>query len=529
MRQASSLIISHTSADPGFLCFTDTDFSLLLKGAPADEAYFIAEEILATERTYLKDLEVITVVGNPRPEAWLSSRLQQAGPEAPSRAASPAPHVWLPSRGLVRATLAPAFLHWGLDPLKLFRSGNLGGRPGGGQSSAASCLGGWLPGSSGPGHLHRPSPSQVVPPPRAADPQAPSKAPRPLSPGARAASPHHLLYITRPQPLGPQAPPVTRALPQWFRRAVAEEDAMPADLTALLFSSVDPIYAFHRGFLHQVEQRLALWKVSAGAPAGGHRRIGDVLLRNMLQLTALTHHFQRLDEVLAGLDTASRRLRRLDALCRNFELQKVCYLPLNAFLLKPLQRLGHYRRLLGRLCECPDPRDRGDPDRDQDRADCRDALQVITEVTATLQHSLLRLENLQKLMELQRDLVGVENLVSPGREFIREGCLRKLTKKGLQQRMFLLFSDMLLYTSRGASGTSRFRTRGLLPLRGMLVSASSRGLVPPAWPGGAAPPKPQHLQEPALLWGRHSSPGEEAQALLCGLGFYFLGFLLPCL
>uniref|UniRef100_A0A4X1SZU5 FERM, ARH/RhoGEF and pleckstrin domain protein 2 n=2 Tax=Sus scrofa TaxID=9823 RepID=A0A4X1SZU5_PIG len=255
----------------------------------------------------------------------------------------------------------------------------------------------------------------------------------------------------------------------WFRRAVAEEDAMPADLTALLFSSVDPIYAFHRGFLHQVEQRLALWKVSAGAPAGGHRRIGDVLLRNMLQLTALTHHFQRLDEVLAGLDTASRRLRRLDALCRNFELQKVCYLPLNAFLLKPLQRLGHYRRLLGRLCECPDPRDRGDPDRDQDRADCRDALQVITEVTATLQHSLLRLENLQKLMELQRDLVGVENLVSPGREFIREGCLRKLTKKGLQQRMFLLFSDMLLYTSRGASGTSRFRTRGLLPLRGMLL------------------------------------------------------------
>uniref|UniRef100_A0A8D1B1Y3 FERM, ARH/RhoGEF and pleckstrin domain protein 2 n=1 Tax=Sus scrofa TaxID=9823 RepID=A0A8D1B1Y3_PIG len=264
----------------------------------------------------------------------------------------------------------------------------------------------------------------------------------------------------------------------WFRRAVAEEDAMPADLTALLFSSVDPIYAFHRGFLHQVEQRLALWKVSAGAPAGGHRRIGDVLLRNMLQLTALTHHFQRLDEVLAGLDTASRRLRRLDALCRNFELQKVCYLPLNAFLLKPLQRLGHYRRLLGRLCECPDPRDRGDPDRDQDRADCRDALQVITEVTATLQHSLLRLENLQKLMELQRDLVGVENLVSPGREFIREGCLRKLTKKGLQQRMFLLFSDMLLYTSRGASGTSRFRTRGLLPLRGMLVEELGEWPVP---------------------------------------------------
>ena len=36
------------------------------------------------------------------------------------------------------------------------------------------------------------------------------------------------------------------------------------------------------------------------------------------------------------------------------------------------------------------------------------------------------------------------------------------------------FSDMLLYTSRGASGTSHFRIRGLLPLRGMLVSARRR-------------------------------------------------------
>lgn len=34
----------------------------LLQVTGADEAYFIAKEILATERTYLKDLEVITVV-----------------------------------------------------------------------------------------------------------------------------------------------------------------------------------------------------------------------------------------------------------------------------------------------------------------------------------------------------------------------------------------------------------------------------------------------------------------------------------
>lgn len=34
----------------------------VLQRYPTDKAYFIAKEILTTERTYLKDLEVITVV-----------------------------------------------------------------------------------------------------------------------------------------------------------------------------------------------------------------------------------------------------------------------------------------------------------------------------------------------------------------------------------------------------------------------------------------------------------------------------------
>lgn len=252
----------------------------------------------------------------------------------------------------------------------------------------------------------------------------------------------------------------------WFRSAVVKEDALPADLATLLFANIDPIYELHRGFLREVEQRLALWEGPSGAHVTGRQqRIGDVLLRNMLQLKQFTGCFQRHDEVLTELEKATKRLKKLETVYREFELQKVCYLPLNTFLLKPIQRLVHYRLLLRRLCGFYAP---GHPD----YADCRDALTVITEVTSTLQHSLVRLENLQKLTELQRDLVGIENLIAPGREFVREGCLHKLTRRGLQQRMFFLFSDMLLYTSRGVSGTSHFRIRGLLPLRGMLVEES---------------------------------------------------------
>lgn len=46
---------------------------------------------------------------------------------------------------------------------------------------------------------------------------------------------------------------------------------------------------------------------------------------------------------------------------------------------------------------------------------CVEALKEVTEITAQLQSSLIRLENFQKLTELQRDLIGIENLTAPGR------------------------------------------------------------------------------------------------------------------
>uniref|UniRef100_A0A8C7E8K5 FERM, ARHGEF and pleckstrin domain-containing protein 2 n=1 Tax=Nothoprocta perdicaria TaxID=30464 RepID=A0A8C7E8K5_NOTPE len=276
----------------------------------------------------------------------------------------------------------------------------------------------------------------------------------------------------------------------WFRSAVIKENAMPEGLMTLLFSNIDPIYEFHRGFLKEIEQRLSLWEGRSSAQVkGDYQRIGDVMLRNMRTLKEFTSYLQKHDEVLTELEKATKRLKKLEMVYKEFELQKVCYLPLNTFLLKPIQRLMHYKLILGRLCKHYTTEHR-------DYADCRNALKEVTEMTSQLQHSLIRLENFQKLTELQHDLIGIDNLTAPGRhpnsvrlgemelcltlfflfcflqEFIREGCLYKLTKKGLQQRMFFLFSDMLLYTSKGVTGTNQFKIHGHLPLHGMLVEES---------------------------------------------------------
>ena len=96
------------------------------------------------------------------------------------------------------------------------------------------------------------------------------------------------------------------------------------------------------------------------------------------------------------------------------------------------------------------------------------------------------------MAEIQRDLGSSYEaglLSVPGREFIREGCLRKLSRKGYQQRMFFLvserlrgrrissmlmliicpylsqFSDLLLYSNRTTNPTLHFRVHGALPVR----------------------------------------------------------------
>ncbi|XP_071373661.1 FERM, ARHGEF and pleckstrin domain-containing protein 2 isoform X1 [Centroberyx affinis] len=249
----------------------------------------------------------------------------------------------------------------------------------------------------------------------------------------------------------------------WFRSAVIKENAMPEGLMTLLFSNIDPIYEFHRGFLKEIDQRLALWEGRSNAHVkGDYQRIGDVMLRNMTALKEFTSYLQKHDEVLTELEKATKRLKKLETVYKEFELQKVCYLPLNTFLLKPIQRLMHYKLILERLCKHYSPAHR-------DHDDCKEALKEVAEIATQLQSSLIRLENFQKLTELQRDLIGIENLTTPGREFIREGCLYKLTKKGLQQRMFFLFSDMLLYTSKGVTATNQFKVHGQLPLHGMIL------------------------------------------------------------
>uniref|UniRef100_A0A9J8D0V3 FERM, ARHGEF and pleckstrin domain-containing protein 1 n=1 Tax=Cyprinus carpio carpio TaxID=630221 RepID=A0A9J8D0V3_CYPCA len=251
-----------------------------------------------------------------------------------------------------------------------------------------------------------------------------------------------------------------------FQKCVGKDEAMPDSLRNLIFANFEPVYKFHETFLNDVEQRLAQWEGRSNAHIkGDYQRVGDVMLKNIQGLKLLTAHLQKHSEALLELERTCRSSRRLEGLCRDFELQKLCYLPLNIFFLRPLHRLMHYKQILERLCKHYPPTH-------ADFRDSRAALADISEMVVQLHGTLIKMENFQKLLELKKDLTGVEDLAIPGREFIRLGCLSKLSGKGLQQRMFFLFNDVLMYTSRGMTASNQFKVNGQLPLYGMTIRES---------------------------------------------------------
>uniref|UniRef100_A0AAV2LE80 FERM, ARHGEF and pleckstrin domain-containing protein 1 n=1 Tax=Knipowitschia caucasica TaxID=637954 RepID=A0AAV2LE80_KNICA len=251
-----------------------------------------------------------------------------------------------------------------------------------------------------------------------------------------------------------------------FQKAVANDETFSNSVKNIILANYEPVYNFHAGFLKEVEQRLAQWEGRSNAHIkGDYQRIGDILLKNIQGLRQLTVHLQKHSECLVELEKLSRTVRKVEALCREFEQQRVCYLPFNVFLLRPLHRLLHYKLILERLCKHYPPTH-------EDFRDSRAALAEISEMALQLQGTMMKMENFQKLLELRKDLTGINDVAIPGREFIRLGCLSKLSGKGLQQRMFFLFSDCLVYTSRGMTAANQFKVHGQLPLYGMTIRES---------------------------------------------------------
>lgn len=108
-----------------------------------------------------------------------------------------------------------------------------------------------------------------------------------------------------------------------------------------MVSLIELLADVHGPCLQEMEARLARWESNA------RHNIGDFLYNTLLNVLPLyDQYLENLIAVLEKMEYYTRTSRRFDQLCRDFEAQKHCYLPLTSFLLKPLQRLLHYNSII---------------------------------------------------------------------------------------------------------------------------------------------------------------------------------------
>ncbi|XP_050409278.1 rho guanine nucleotide exchange factor 39 [Patella vulgata] len=138
-------------------------------------------------------------------------------------------------------------------------------------------------------------------------------------------------------------------------------------------------------------------------------------------------------------------------------------LKLTSLLITPIQRVPRYKMLLQELVQCT-------PADNYDYNLISEAAKQMGEIASHINEHVRQHENFQKMLSIQNSFdSSAPKLMSPGRQFIKEGVLNKVSRKGgkSHERMFFLFSDILLYGKPKLieSGKKSYNCCCVLPLK----------------------------------------------------------------
>ncbi|XP_075810312.1 FYVE, RhoGEF and PH domain-containing protein 6 isoform X2 [Microtus pennsylvanicus] len=213
------------------------------------------------------------------------------------------------------------------------------------------------------------------------------------------------------------------------------------------------LYELNRDLLKELEERMLSWNEQP--------RIADIFVKKGPYLKMYSTYIKEFDKNIALLDEQCKKNPGFAAVVREFEMSPRCAnLALKHYLLKPVQRIPQYRLLLTDYLK-------NLLEDSADHRDTHDALAVVIEVANHANDTMKQGDNFQKLMQIQYSLSGHQEIVQPGRVFLKEGTLMKLSRKVMQPRMFFLFNDALLYTTPMQSGM--YKLNNMLSLAGMKV------------------------------------------------------------
>ncbi|XP_038596575.1 FYVE, RhoGEF and PH domain-containing protein 5 [Tachyglossus aculeatus] len=214
------------------------------------------------------------------------------------------------------------------------------------------------------------------------------------------------------------------------------------------------IYELHQEILDELEARILHWEEQP--------KLTDVFLTRASRFNHHTAYILQFDKNLALLDENCLKYSQLATTIREFEQTSTSGgQSVKHQLLKVVQRIFQYHVLFTDYLNnlCPDS---------AEYEGTQAALVIVSEVADRANDSMEQGENLQKLVHIEHSVRGQSNLLQPGREFLKEGTLMKVTGKNQHPRHLFLMNDVLLYTYPQKDG--KYRLKNTLTVSGMKVS-----------------------------------------------------------
>nr|XP_023661295.1 FYVE, RhoGEF and PH domain-containing protein 5-like isoform X1 [Paramormyrops kingsleyae]XP_023661296.1 FYVE, RhoGEF and PH domain-containing protein 5-like isoform X1 [Paramormyrops kingsleyae] len=250
-----------------------------------------------------------------------------------------------------------------------------------------------------------------------------------------------------------------KLLQEDFRATVAaamgadEEPVLQEEKLSEILGPLPEVYQLHCHILAELEDHLRQWEES--------QRIADVFLSRRAEFAIFTPYITQYDRRVALLDETCQSSPTFSSIVKQFESLAGGKLTLKHQLLQVVLRVLKYRMIL------TDYLNNLSPD-SKEYEDTQAVLSIVSEAADRANDGLKHGENLLRLVHIEHSVTSQRDLLQPGRVFVKEGTLMKVSRKSRQPRHLFLMNDLLLYTFPQQDG--KYRLKNTLPLTGMKVS-----------------------------------------------------------
>ncbi|XP_023283690.1 FYVE, RhoGEF and PH domain-containing protein 5-like isoform X2 [Seriola lalandi dorsalis] len=246
-----------------------------------------------------------------------------------------------------------------------------------------------------------------------------------------------------------------------FRSAVADavgengEPVLEDQRLGEILGVLPQVYTLHSSILTELEERISQWEES--------QRVVDVILSRREDFGVFDTYISEYDRSMSLLEESCRNNPTFASIVKKFETRgpEEAEVPLKHQLLQVIVRVLQYRMLL------TDYLNNLSPD-SKEYEDTQAALVIVSEVADQANDNLKQGENLLRLVHIEYSVKGKRDLLKPGRMFVKEGTLMKVSRKSRQPRHLFLMNDIMLYTYPQQDG--KYRLKNTLSLSGMKVS-----------------------------------------------------------